>query len=82
MTNWNMRAIYGMILFQIIICSTIVIGSLFKQDTGKEVGFCISFLGVGAVVLLNLLQVQKQMKAEHTPSDAPEPTAPTPPEDE
>ena len=82
MTNWNMRVIYGMILFQIIICSTIVIGSLFKQDTGDEVICCVSFLGVGAVVLLNLLQVQKQMKAEHTPSAAPEPTAPTAPEDE
>jgi len=82
MTNWNMRVIYGMILFQIIICLTIVIGSLFKQDTGDEVDFCISFLGVGAVVLLNLLQIQKQMKAEHTPPDASDPNAPTPQEHE
>jgi len=78
MTNWNLRVIYGAILFQITICLTIVIDSLFKQETGNEVDFCISFLGVGAVVLLHLLQVQKQMNAEHTPSDAPVPTASTP----
>ena len=82
MTNWNMRVIYWLILIQIIFCLTIVIGSFFKQDTGREVGFCYSFLGFNAVALLNLLQVQKQMKAEQIPAAAPEPTEPTPPDDE
>ncbi|MEC7564866.1 MAG: hypothetical protein VX738_04210 [Planctomycetota bacterium] len=63
MKNLHMRFVFWLMIIQIIICSTIVIGSFFKADSGDEVGFCASFLGMNVAALLNLLWAEKQMKA-------------------
>ena len=58
-----------------------VIGGLFKEATGREVGFCTAFLLLGVAGFFNLVVGLKQMKAEQEPAAAPEPTEPVPPAD-
>jgi|SaaInlStandDraft_2_1057019.scaffolds.fasta_scaffold188629_1 hypothetical protein len=78
----HIRVLYWLLIFQIISCLTIVIGSLFKEEPGREVGFCTTFLLLGVAGFFNLVAGLKQMKVEQKPAPAPEPTEPVPPEDE
>ena len=52
----------AMLWFQLAVAGIVLIGSFFKDVTGREVGFCTSFLGVSAVALLNLMQVSAYLQ--------------------
>lgn len=80
--TFNIRVLYWLLIFQIISCLTIVIGSLFKEEPGREVGFCTVFLLLGVAGFFNLVWGLKQMQCEQTLGTAPEPTEPAPPDDE
>ena len=54
--------VIAMLLFQLAVAGIVVIGSFFKDVEGREVGFCVSFLGVSAVALWNLMQVSAYLQ--------------------
>ncbi len=49
--------VIAMLLFQIAVAGIVVIGSYFEGREGREVGFCISFLGCSASALIFLIPV-------------------------
>ena len=52
----------AMLWFQLAVAGIVVIGSFFKDVEGREVGFCVSFLSVSAVALINLMQVSAYLQ--------------------
>ncbi|MEO2036505.1 MAG: hypothetical protein ABGZ35_30895 [Planctomycetaceae bacterium] len=66
----------AMLWFQVVLAGLVVIGSFFKDDTGREVGFCTAFLGVSAAAQINLMQVSNFLK-QSPKSDEDQPDAPS-----
>jgi len=58
----NVKFALGMLCLQMVFCSIILIGSLFKDDTGTEFWVCLSGLGWCPLVVLNLVTVLKYLK--------------------
>ena len=58
----QLKLAMAMLWGQLGVAGSVVIGSFFKDVEGREVGFCVSFLGVSAVALWNLMQVSAYLQ--------------------
>ena len=58
----NLKFALWMLLFQMVTPVIILIGSLFKDDTGTEVWLSVSCLAFCSVTVLNLVNVLEYLK--------------------